>query len=43
MVGRPVRFVGAESEEDQTFALSRLAAGIYGARALSGWSLKWNR
>ncbi len=24
MVGRPVRFVGAESEEDETFALSRL-------------------
>ena len=24
MVGRPVRFVGAETEEDDTFALSRL-------------------
>ncbi len=28
MVGRPVRFVGAESEEDEAFALSRLQPGL---------------
>ena len=31
MVGRPVRFVGAESEEDETFALSRLGPGLAAA------------
>jgi hypothetical chaperone protein len=31
MVGRPVRFVGAESEEDETFALSRLGQAFAAA------------
>src|SRR5580704_3717342 len=29
MVGRPVRFVGAETEEDQEFAVSRLRAAFH--------------
>jgi hypothetical chaperone protein len=31
MVGRPVRFVGAETEEDETFALSRLRQALTAA------------
>jgi hypothetical protein len=42
MVGRPVRFVGAETEQDDDFAVSRLREA-FTPPALSKSISKWSR